>query len=97
MKTASVSRAVLPFISPGTSLTVTIGAASAASAAVGASVIRLVSTVDCYIAIGASPTATATSMFLPAKEPEYFVVDPTNEVAVLQVTGAGTLFITPAQ
>jgi len=96
MKTASVSRAVLPFINPGTPLTVTIGAASAASAAVGASVIRLVSTVACYVAIGASPTATAASMYLPANMPEYFVVNPTDQVAALEVSGGGTLFIVPA-
>jgi hypothetical protein len=35
-------------------------------------------------------------MYLPANMPEYFVVDPTDQVAVLEVSGAGTLFIVPA-
>ena len=96
MKTVGVERAVLSFINPGTPVLVSIGATSAVSATVGSSVIRLVSTVACYVAIGASPTATSSSMYLPANMPEYFVVDPTDQVAVLEVSGAGTLFIVPA-
>ncbi len=97
MKTAGINRLSLPFINPGVPVIVAIGASSAASAPVGASVVRLVSTVDCYIAIGSSPTATSSGIFLPAKLPEYFVVNPTDEIAVLQVSSAGSLCIVPAQ
>jgi hypothetical protein len=97
MKTVGVGRQVLPFISPGTPLTVTIGVASAATTGpVGASVIELVSTVACYIAIGANPTATSSTGYLAANVPVFYVVDPTSYVAALQVSAGGTLFVIPA-
>ncbi len=40
----------------------------------------------CYIAIGSTPTATNTSMYLPANMPEYFVTNRTDNIAVLEVT-----------
>ncbi|HZT29502.1 MAG TPA: hypothetical protein VFA33_06445 [Bryobacteraceae bacterium] len=97
MKTAGLNRASFPAINPGTTQTLAIGSSSAATAApIGADVVRLVATVDCYVAIGSSPTATASSMFLPAKMAEYFVLAQTDKIAVLQVSSGGTLYITPA-
>jgi hypothetical protein len=61
-----------------------------------ADVVRVVSTTDCYVANGSNPTATAASMFLPAKVAEYFVLAQTDKIAVLQASAAGTLYITPA-
>jgi hypothetical protein len=85
-------------INPGTTQTVSIGAASAATAAaIGANLVRLVAaTVACYVANGPSPTATATSMYLAPNVPEYFLISANDKIAVLQVSSAGTLFITPA-
>ena len=98
MRTAGLSRASYPAINPGTTQTLAVGAASVATAtAIGAPLVRLISTVPCYVAFGVAPTATATSMYLAANVPEYFVLNMTDQVAALQVSAAGTLFITPAQ
>lgn len=97
MKTAGLNRASFPAINPGATQTLAVGAASVATAApIGADVVRLVSTVDCYVANGSNPTATAVSMFLPAKLPEYFVLAQSDKLAVLQAASGGTLFITSA-
>ena len=97
MRTAGLIRASFPAIYPGATQTLAIGSTSAATAtAIGADVVRLVSTVDCYVQNGSNPTATANSMFLPAKMPEYFVLAQSDKIAVLQSGTAGTLFITPA-
>lgn len=53
--------------------------------------IRVVATVDCFIALGASPIATVNSPFLPASSVEYFWVMPGEQIAVLQSTSTGTL------
>lgn len=96
---------------PGTTQNVAIGAASAQATAFQntTSVVRLFSTVDCYVQFGSSvtggPTATNASMFLPGGIVEYFGVpagaqsSPTAnvpwQVAVTEATGAsGTLYIT---
>ena len=56
---------------------------------------RLVSTVDCWVTIGTSPTATATaSGFLPAGTVEYAAVRSGAKVAVIQNAAAGILNIT---
>jgi hypothetical protein len=78
---------------------VNIGASSAASAAFSAStkVVRLVSTADCYLAFseagGSAPVATSAGIYLVAKVPEFFGVDPSSQVACLEVSGAGVLSI----
>lgn len=85
-------------IFPGTSQSRAVAGASAQSAAVGAnvSVLRLFSTTDTWIQIGANPTALATgaSMYLPAGTVEYVGCAGGDKVAALQVSGAGTLYIT---
>lgn len=53
--------------------------------------VRLVSNTDCYIAIGASPTATTSSLFLPSGSVEYFQVRGGEVVAVIQSAAGGTL------
>lgn len=84
-----------PAIYLSTSQNVAIGIASVSSVATASTttVIRVCSTVDCYISIGSSPTATATSTFLPAKLPEYFGINSGDIVAVIQSTVSGTLNI----
>ena len=49
--------------------------------------VRVVSTVDCQIAFGLSPTATTNSSILPAGVVEYFAVQPGGKVAVIKRTG----------
>lgn len=85
-----------PAIKPGTPQNVTYAAASVQSAAIGSTLVRVVSSTDCRIAFGANPTATATSILLPAKMPEYFVCNPTDKIAVIQDAAGGSLSIVPA-
>jgi len=85
---------------------VSIGSASASSTtptAVGINVLRLVCTVNCYVAIAASgeavyaatPTVVeVTSQYLPANVPEYFRIGSRSKVAVIKVSSSGSLLIT---
>jgi hypothetical protein len=84
---------------PGTSQALAVGATSAACTALGTNttIVRLFSTVDCFIKIGASPTAVAnTSMFLPGGFIEYYDIpyDSAPQIAAISASGSGTLYIT---
>lgn len=93
MISLGLTRNAFPAINPGTAQALAVGSASTATAAaIGTILVRLVSTVDCYVAFGSTPTATTSSMFLPAKIPEYFVCATTDKIAVLEATGAGSLY-----
>ena len=87
----------VPVLRPNTSQMVAIGAASVQSAAVAATteIVRLVATVDCFVAFGTNPTAVAnTSMRLVAGLPELFRINSSAKVAVIQASGGGSLYIT---
>jgi hypothetical protein len=77
---------------------VTTSGSSAQSGAVGAdtTLVRLVATEACYVAIGDNPTATSSSMYLPAATPEYFGIGGGQKVAALQVASGGVLNVTEA-
>lgn len=77
----------------GTARTVAIGATSAQSAALTADAVRLVSTVDCFIAIGSDPTAANTSHFFPAYSAEIIDAGAGNKIAAIQSASSGTLYI----
>lgn len=82
---------------PGTTQTVTVGAASAATTnAVGQHTkrIRLISTTACHVAFAVAPTATTSSMYLAAGREEVFAIKPGQKVAVIQNAAGGTLFVT---
>ena len=96
ISTCPVPGGVFPALKPGTAQNIAYAAASVQSAAIGSPLVRVVSTTDCHIAFGANPTATASSMFLPAKVPEYFVCNPADKVAVIQDAAGGSLSIVPA-
>lgn len=73
----------------GVSQNITIGAASVqATNAFGATTcdIRIVATGNCWVNIGASPTATAgaNSFYLPLGQIEYLHVNPGQKIAVIQ-------------
>lgn len=77
---------------------VSVGVASAQSAAFSAHTheIRVVSTTNCHINIGVSPTAAATDdngFYLPAGVVEYFHVSPGEILAVIRDSADGTLSI----
>jgi hypothetical protein len=86
-------------ISPGVSQVLTVNSSSVQSALPqsGVSIVRLFSTVDAWIAFGASPTAVAegaSSLFLPGGIVEYFQISSTEKIAVIQSSTAGKLYIT---
>jgi len=78
---------------------VAVGSASAASAAVQAATNRVVltSTTACWIAFGATPTASAAtgSIYLPANipSPPIVVTPGVTKIAVIQAAAAGALSI----
>jgi hypothetical protein len=83
---------------PGAGLTVayTGTAGTTAALSVRATVVRVVATTDCFIEIGAAPTAVAnTSLFLPAGVPEYFACTAGDKVSAIQVSAAGSIYVTP--
>ena len=71
----------------GATQTVAVGASSAASSAVNANTreIRVIATVDAYVEISSAPTASSSSVILPAFTVEYFRVAGSDKVAVLRV------------
>ena len=72
---------------PGATQTVAVGSSSAASNAFDANTreIRIVSTVDAYVAFDPAPTASSSSLILPAFTVEYFRVDSASKVALIRV------------
>ena len=82
---------------PTTTQKVTISGTSAATSnafATGAMFVRLVSTTDCHVEFAGTPTATTSSLYLPAEEIEIFKVSPGQKVAGIQATGGGHLYVT---
>ena len=63
-------------------------------------VVRLLCTATCYVAIGTTSSDAlavaggTTSHFLAANEAEYFKVGGGANIAVIQVSGAGNLYVT---
>lgn len=89
--------AFLNAINPNVSQSVAFTGTSAQSTAFqgATSVIQIVATAACFVAIGASPTAAAnTSMYVPANVPVMIGVVGGQKLAVIQATGTGTLYIT---
>lgn len=73
------------------------GTAGTITNAVGAktTVVRVVVSTDAYIAVGASPTATANDMPMTADMPEYFRVIPgVDKISAIQASSGGTLTVT---
>lgn len=83
---------------PAESLKVTYTGTAGTTAALPSNteVVRVIATTDCFIEIGASPTAVAdTGMYLPALVPEYFSCPPNGKVSAIQVSTGGVLYVTP--
>lgn len=80
----------------GVSQNVSVAVASAAvTNAFGANTfeIRVVSTTNCWLSFGASPTASAAAnnVYLPANVVEYYHVNPGQKVAAIRDSADGTL------
>ena len=95
---ASLGQSGFQCITPGTLQTVAFTGTSAQSSAFQGStnIIRVCASQDCFILFGASPTATTSSIFMPAGVVEYFSVTPGQKVAAIQSSVAGTLYIAEA-
>lgn len=95
-----VLRGMFQCISPGVNQVLNVNGTSNQSALPqsGVSIIRLFSTVDCWISFGTNPTAAAESagsMFLPGGIIEYFEIRADEKLAVIQNgTGTGKLYLT---
>jgi len=87
-------------ISPGACSVLAVGVSSVPLPlpSQGVTILRLFSTVDCFVSFGSSPTASvegATSMFLPSGVVEYFERKETETLAVITATAQpGKLYVT---
>lgn len=72
------------------------GTAGTISNAVGSQtrVVKLVLTTAGFVAIGASPTATTSDMFVPANETLFIAINPGEKVSAIQLSSGGTLYVT---
>ena len=70
---------------PKTTQKVTSSGSSVQSSAFGAHIeyVRIVADADCHIAFGVNPTATTSTIYVPADDIEYFKVSPGEKVAVI--------------
>lgn len=92
----SGSQFSLPAIQPGTSLVLAFTGASAQSAVIGGTCVRLCASQDVWVKFGPNPTADKTaSIFMPSGSVEYFMCNATDKVAALQDSAGGNLSITP--
>lgn len=90
------SNDTLQVVSLGSSQNVSYTGTAASSTAFASTttVVRLVSTSDCYVVFGSNPTATTSSSFLPVGVVEYFLVTPGQKVSAIQLSAAGSLNVT---
>ena len=83
----------------GSTQTISVTSSSAANStafAAGTTAVRVVSTTDCHIIFGTSPTATTSTAYLPANQVEYFKVPVpgTSKLAAIRANADGTLYVT---
>lgn len=72
----------MPVMLPDTTQAVTYTTSTQSTAfGTATNLIRVIADADVYLAFGASPTATATAIRLPANAVEYFAVHPGQKVA----------------
>jgi hypothetical protein len=82
----------------GASVTVAYTGTAGTTTALPASTqgVRCLSSTDCFIEIGLTPTAVAnTGLYLPAGVPEYFSCQGSSKVSAIQVTTGGSIYVTP--
>ena len=82
---------------PGQSQIVPFTGTAAASAEVGANIVRLYASSDCHIRITETGVAATTSdLFLPAGVAEYFTTSAAKvKVSAIQSAVSGNLYISP--
>ena len=74
---------------PGTTQKINTNNSSQASSAFGSQseYVRICSNAAVHILFGANPTATSSSIFIPANEPEIFKISPGEKVAIIGTSG----------
>lgn len=77
--------AKVPAVVQQTPVTITTSSAQSAAFAGSTRFVRVVSDTACWVLFGANPTATTSSMYLPAGSIEYFSVTAAHKVAVIGV------------
>lgn len=91
---------IIQAIRPGTATTQaftgTTATATIATTGTGPRLFRLVATTACHYELGTSPTATTSSTYLPAEVVEHIWLLTTDNIAVIQNTTAGTLYLSEA-
>jgi hypothetical protein len=60
----------------------------------GVSRARVVATAAAFVAVGKTPTATTSDVYLPANVLEYVLINPGEKVSAIQAGSAGTLYVT---
>ena len=92
-KQAAFTHAVVP---GGLNQVVAVGSSSTQSNVLNTntSIVRVVSTTNCFLAFGTAPTATSASgVYLPANVIDYFGVADGSKIAVIQSAASGSLYI----
>ncbi|MDN7993574.1 hypothetical protein QZM97_26195 [Burkholderia orbicola] len=83
---------------PGTGQNITFSGTSTQSSAFTdiQQAVQISATANCYVAVGANPTATTKDMLIKASDPPYIMRVQVGEMlAVIQDTAGGTLNIIP--
>jgi hypothetical protein len=80
----------------GTTQAVAYTASAAASNAFALTtrVVRVVATTDCFFTTAATPTATTSSVYLPAGAVEYVRVNAGDKISAIRRSQDGTLYVT---
>lgn len=81
-----VTNQVVAFTASSAAMTNAVGA--------GITVVRLVATSACHIAVGVTPVATTSNMYLPANTVQYLAISPGLKVAAIQNAAGGNLHVT---
>lgn len=86
----------VPALRPISTERLTLSGSSVATAAATteATIIRVISNADTFIAVGANPTATQSSMYLPANTPEYIALASGDKLAALSSSSTGFMYVT---
>lgn len=96
VRATSLLSAGFQAILPGDSHSIVTSGSSQVFAAFNArtSLIRLFATQDCFIQISMTPTAASTAVFFPGGFIEYFGISAGMQLAVIQSSVSGTLYVT---
>lgn len=80
-------------LTTGTTQTIAVASASAATSAAfseNSRVVRVVCTVDCHLEFADSPTAATTDLLLPADHVEYFKIPSNGTTKLAAIRGGST-------